>query len=187
MSTDTVPTLPRRRPGFLVAAFFAATLIAAVATDPAFAQRRCEEDAAITGRTCSVATCLSLQAAVKSPSACGDRAVPGSAPTSCNGISGCSALQAMRTRWIACGNARDKINAVCWRGGDPGHTQASIQAWQNVSNCNVRIALPEPVGCADPCPLSASGPTSGSLGAAVAAGDPLEAWLAADEPWFAAP
>lgn len=111
-------------------------------THAAFADRACLEPQSVTGRTCSEATCLSLQAAV-------DNACKNQQLFSCNRLSTCPALQEMRRRWIDCANARDRINGTCWRGGDPGHTQASIQAWQNVSNCNVRIVR----FCDDdPCP-----------------------------------
>ena len=119
------------------------------AAAPAAADRGCLGDPALTGRTCSEAECVALQGNVNG-------ACKNPAPRSCNNISGCGALRFEKGKWLACANARDIINARCWGGGDSGHQQASAQAWQNVGNCEARIALPEPVGCADPCPFNAS-------------------------------
>jgi hypothetical protein len=115
-----------------------------LATD-AQAQRLCSQDPLITGRTCPEAVCIALQDQV-------DLLCKTPAPTSCNSISGCSALQAMRARWVACRDARVEINVTCWGGGNAGHQQAVNQCNINISNCDARIALPEPTGCADPCP-----------------------------------
>lgn len=99
---------------------------------------------------CPLATCLTLQADVtlqcKTPP-----------PTSCSGIVGCSLLRAMKSRWLACGAARSRINAVCFGGGDLGHQTALSQVWTNVATCDARMALPRPTGCTDPCasPLDA--------------------------------
>jgi hypothetical protein len=94
---------------------------------------------------CPLATCITLQAAVvlncKTPP-----------PLACRRISGCAALQAMRARWESCRDSRNTINATCFGGGNPGHQQAAALADLNVRNCDARIALPEPEGCADPCP-----------------------------------
>ena len=101
---------------------------------------------------CPLAVCQSLQAIVKSAGACGDFKAGIPQPRSCNKISGCSMLQAMRQRWAACRDARNNINFTCFSGGNPGHQQAAAAADLNVRNCDARIALPEPVGCKDPCP-----------------------------------
>jgi Novel toxin 16 len=124
-----------------VAALLAATLFAG----DALAVRACSDDPAITGRTCPELVCIALQDEV-------DLLCKSPAPTSCNSISGCAALQAMRARWEACRDARLEINFTCWGGGNPGHLQAVTQTEINIANCDARIALPEPVGCADPCP-----------------------------------
>jgi hypothetical protein len=131
-------------------------LLLAAAALPASADRGCLGDPLLTGRTCSEVECVALQANVNS-------ACKNPAPRSCNSISGCGALRFEKGRWLACANARDIINARCWGGGDPGHQQASAQAWQNVGNCTIRMRLPEPIGCADPCPFNASaaGATAG--------------------------
>ena len=92
---------------------------------------------------CSLAECLALQADVNATKA---------GLSSCNSITGCSLLRSMKSRWLAHYEARSRINTRCYAGGDLGHQQAAAQAIQNVSNCDARIALPEPVGCADPCP-----------------------------------
>ncbi|MES1242911.1 MAG: hypothetical protein ABUT39_14950 [Acidobacteriota bacterium] len=94
---------------------------------------------------CPLNVCIALQADVvlscKTP-----------APMSCAGITGCSLLQAEKTKWLACYAARSRINVTCFGGGNLGHQQAAAQAIQNVATCDVRIKLPRPVGCADPCP-----------------------------------
>jgi len=101
---------------------------------------------------CPLAVCQSLQAIVKSAAACGDYLSGVQQPKSCNGISGCAALKAMRQQWANCRDARNNINNTCFSGGNPGHQQAAASAALNVSNCDARIALPEPIGCEDPCP-----------------------------------
>jgi hypothetical protein len=125
----------------------ATTVVALAAATPAVAQRGC--DAANPLMLCPLAECIALQADVtlrcKTP-----------APSSCSGITGCSALRAMKQRWLDCAAARSRINARCWAGGDPGHQQQVAQAYQNVATCDARIALPRPVGCADPCSATSS-------------------------------
>jgi hypothetical protein len=116
-----------------------------VGTSDARADRACEVDPATSGRTCSMAECLTLQASVHS-------ACKNPTPTSCTRISGCSPLKAERSRWLECYVARTTINSRCWSGGDAGHQRAAAQSIQNVSTCDARIALPRPVGCAAPCP-----------------------------------
>ena len=113
------------------------------AAEAAYAQRPCLLPASVTGRTCSQATCVALQDVV-------EEACKMDQLFSCRRLNTCPALEEMRQRWIACALARDTVNATCWRGGDPGHLQQSIQAWQNVSNCNARIAAL----CNDPCTQS---------------------------------
>lgn len=94
---------------------------------------------------CPLSVCVTLQADVtlscKTPP-----------PVSCAGLSGCGVLQAEKTKWLACYAARSRINVTCFGGGDLGHQQAAAQAIMNVSTCDARIRLPQPVGCADPCP-----------------------------------
>ncbi|HYO52213.1 hypothetical protein [Archangium sp.] len=111
----------------------------------AWADRKCEEDPAITGRTCSMVDCLSLQSNVNS-------ACKNPEPVSCRRLSGCNVLRQERDRWLQCYIARTIINSRCWNNGDPGHQRAAAQAIQNVSACDAKIAEPKPVGCADPCP-----------------------------------
>ena len=94
---------------------------------------------------CPVEECIALQATVvlicKTP-----------APVSCDETMGCNALRREKQHWLDCYIARNIINARCWGGGDLGHQQAAAQAIQNVGWCEALIALPQPVGCADPCP-----------------------------------
>lgn len=117
-----------------------------VGVDDARAVRGCTADPALSGRVCTEATCLALQADVTASCKSGN--------VSCNKISGCFNLRAMRQKWLDCYVARSRINTVCWAGGDLGHQQAAAQAMQNVSTCDARIALPTSAGgCADDCPL----------------------------------
>jgi len=109
----------------------------------ASAQRGC--DAANPLMLCPLAECIALQANViaicKTP-----------APVSCSSLAGCNVLRRERQHWLDCYIARNIINARCWAGGDLGHQQAAAQAIQNVGVCDAMIALPQPVGCEDPCP-----------------------------------
>lgn len=136
---ESIPGRARHAPTALLA--LACMLVAGDAR----ADRACEAPASTTGRTCDVAQCLALQATVNA-------ACKTPAPNSCARISGCAALRQERSRWLQCYIARSTINSVCWSGGDAGHQQAAAQAAQNLGTCDARIALPEPVGCASPCP-----------------------------------
>lgn len=115
--------------------------VLAMGVVPAFAERGCLGDPAITGRTCAEETCLSLQAAVNAK--CKNQQI-----FSCARLSTCAALREMRQRWVDCGNARLTINTTCWRGGDPAHQDEVGKAWKNVATCDALIA----VVCNDPCP-----------------------------------
>jgi hypothetical protein len=98
--------------------------------------------------TCPVAECIALQAQVHAPDSCGPPA-----PLACRNVTGCFNLRAMRQQWLNCYVARSRINVRCFGGGDMGHQIAAAQAIQNVYACDSIIALPEPEGCADPCPF----------------------------------
>ncbi len=67
----------------------------------------------------------------------------------------------MKQRWLDCYRQRTIINSRCWNNPDPqfdqlngnlGHQQQAAQAIYNAGQCDERIAEPEPIGCADPCP-----------------------------------
>ena len=122
-----------------------ATLAAVLVASEAGAERPCLQDPAITGRTCPEAECLLLQDDVnlrcKSP-----------APVSCTRLAGCNVLRREKVKWLDCYAARNRINIRCWGGGDFDHQQKAAEAIGNVAKCEQRIALPEPIGCADPCP-----------------------------------
>jgi len=123
-----------------------AALLCSVWLAPAPVEARgCSDPASAPFLTCSVAECVALQADV-------DSKCKSPPPTRCSLITGCSNLKAMEARFRNCALARDLINGRCWGGGDPGHRAASGQAWTGVSKCVARQALPEPIGCADPCP-----------------------------------
>jgi hypothetical protein len=111
----------------------------------ASAQRRCEEDPAISGRICSEAECILLSDAVHEPDACGGT-------ISCESLEGCATLRAMRQTWLNCYTRRIIVNARCWANFDLDHQWQAAEAIRHVGVCDARIRLPEPVGCADPCP-----------------------------------
>jgi putative RNase toxin 16 of polymorphic toxin system len=133
-----IPRTSRLAPAALI------VLACVLGAGDARADRACEADPSTTGRMCSVAQCLALQLTVNT-------ACKSPAPSSCTRLSGCDALKQERSRWLQCYIARTTINSVCWSGGDAGHQQAAAQAIQNVGTCDARIALPEPVGCSNPC------------------------------------
>lgn len=139
-----------RKTGMRVLKLAPAMLVALAWLGAAPAQAQCSESNP--EMKCPLEVCRALQAIVKSATACGDFKAGISQPISCNKISGCSALRAMRTRWVNCRDARNNINNTCFSGGNQGHRQAASAADLNVRNCDTRIALPEPIGCADPCP-----------------------------------
>jgi len=124
----------------------ALVLVAVVATfaasDAAFASLLgCLGDPVITGRTCPEAVCVALQADVNTFCKSG-------LLYSCYSLTDCEELRKMKKRWEYCARARDKINGICWGGGNAGHQQQAGQAWQNVSNCVAGIRE----HCEDPCP-----------------------------------
>ena len=133
---------------YRVSKFAPAVLVAAgiLIAGEARAERGCLEDPVLTGRTCTELECVALQANV-------NNSCKNPAPISCNSISGCFLLRQEKQKWLSCYEARSIINARCWSGGDFGHQQAAAQAIQNVGTCEARIALPQPTGCADPCPF----------------------------------
>jgi hypothetical protein len=98
--------------------------------------------------TCPVAECIALQAQVHAPGSCGPPA-----PFACRNVTGCFTLRAMRQQWLNCYVARSRINVRCFGGGDIGHQTKAAEAIQHVYACDAIIALPEPEGCADPCPF----------------------------------
>jgi len=104
--------------------------------------RKCSLPAALTGRTCPEAECIVLSDAVHAPDACGG-------VVSCEPLVGCSVLRQMRQRWLTCYTRRITVNARCWSNFDLGHQEAAAQAITHVGRCDAKIALPEPVGCAD--------------------------------------
>lgn len=111
----------------------------------ASAERRCEEPAELTGRTCSVEECILLSDAVHAPDACGGA-------SSCEPINGCSALRTMKSRWLNCYNRRIIVNARCWSDFDLDHQWQAAEAARHMGICDAKIRLPQPEGCADPCP-----------------------------------
>jgi hypothetical protein len=134
--------LVRRRHLLFLSAM--ALSVAWLSASPARADRACSMPPALTGRTCTEAVCITLQAEVDLW-----KAAP---KVSCNRLAGCGILRAEKAKWLNLYIARNKINAICWGGGDAGHQQAAAQAIEQVGICEARIALPEPIGCSDPCP-----------------------------------
>jgi hypothetical protein len=134
---------PRRALSILARAALAAGVF--LLAREAAAERRCEEPAELTGRICSVAECILLSDAVHAPDACGG-------VSSCETMEGCSALQAMKQKWLNCYQRRIIVNARCWSDFDLDHQWQAAEAIRHVGVCDGRIKLPQPVGCADPCP-----------------------------------
>nr|WP_279338285.1 hypothetical protein [Solimicrobium silvestre] len=56
-------------------------------------------------------------------------------PRSCKpGMDGVE-LEIMKENSRECAMARDEINKICFKGGDQGHRDAAIDAWQGVARC----------------------------------------------------
>jgi len=111
----------------------------------ASAERRCSEPPELTGRTCSEAECILLSDEVHAPDACGGA-------SSCETMTGCSALQQMRQRWLQCYIRRITVNKRCWSDFDLDHQWQAAEAIRHEGICAARTRLPQPEGCADPCP-----------------------------------
>lgn len=122
----------------------ATVFMAAGLTMTGDAQAQCTESNPL--MLCPLAVCQALQVTVEV--VC--KAPP--APTKCRLVSGCAALRAMRQRWANCYEARNAINLTCFGGGDLGHQTQVWQVLKVIRDCDLKIALPEPEGCADPCP-----------------------------------
>jgi len=136
MTFETHFTSSRRR----IALVLVAAGVTFAASSTAYAERACLADPLITLRTCPAVVCLALQENVNN--FCKNQQI-----FSCRRLKTCEALKEMRRRWIDCGEARNTINAPCWRGGDADHQNKANEAWQNVGECNKRIAE----FCDDPC------------------------------------
>lgn len=119
------------------------SMAALVVAGPVFA-RSCLEDPAISGRTCPAGVCVSLQDDVNW--LCKPK------PKKCARLTGCLTLKKTRQQFLNCYTARTRMNVICWNGGDLNHQREAARAIDSVFECNERIALPEPVGCEDPCP-----------------------------------
>lgn len=52
----------------------------------------------------------------------------------------CSALSQLRDTWLNCALARSTINNTCFKGGNVGHRQAEIDAYNAVATCECRLA-----------------------------------------------
>lgn len=96
--------------------------------------------------TCPLVQCLALSNAVHAPDACSVQGYPLSA---CRKISGCQNLKQALARWQRCVAARTTLMVVCFGGGDSLHQALVSEARRHVLECETRIALPEPVGCAE--------------------------------------
>lgn len=122
-----------------------AVAAAALLARDASAERRCSEPPELTGRTCSEEECILLSDAVHAPDACGGA-------SSCEDISGCEALKAMKQKWLNCYTRRIIVNARCWSDFDLDHQWQAAEAIRHVGVCDAKIRKPQPEGCADPCP-----------------------------------
>ena len=72
-------------------------------------------------------------------------------PASCTGIVGCAELQRRRALNVQCISLRQSVGA-CYIVPHAGHQQQIAQRRNMIAKCDRKIALPEPQGCADPCP-----------------------------------
>lgn len=95
---------------------------------------------------CPLAQCVQLQSEVHAPDSCGPPA-----PLACRNTPGCFNLRQTKARWLRCYETRNRINALCFGGGDMGHQIQAAQAIQNATACDPLIAQPSPIGCGDPC------------------------------------
>lgn len=107
------------------------------------AERACREDNPL--MKCPVEVCIALQDDVNR--ICKPK------PKACQNTTGCFNLRQTRQRFLDCYAARSRINVTCWDGGDPRHQAEQIEAIEQVYVCEARMRLPEPIGCADPCPF----------------------------------
>ena len=94
-----------------------------------------EEAAAFRAQQCK---CAALRAAVVAA-----KAAVGALGGPKSGDS-CAVLKVKTAAWLALAVARSRQNQVCFGGGDPGHQQATADAWKNVAN---GIALQTEKGC----------------------------------------
>ena len=53
----------------------------------------------------------------------------------CGALDSCPTLQEKLNLNLACAKARDRINSICFDGGDEGHREASDAAWGAVAKC----------------------------------------------------
>lgn len=72
-------------------------------------------------------------------------------PRSCRGVFGCAALKSKLALNQNCIAAREYVDE-CFFLPHPGHVTANAEARNAIATCERKIALPEPEGCADPCP-----------------------------------
>lgn len=122
-------------------------LLVLAAAPRAGAERACREDNPL--MKCPVEVCTALQDDVNR--ICKPK------PKRCSNITGCFNLRQTRQRFLDCYAARSRINVTCWDGGDPRHQAEQVDAIEQVYVCEARMRLPEPIGCADPCPFDDAG------------------------------
>ena len=58
-------------------------------------------------------------------------------PRRCSGAQNCGTLLSNYNKNVACADARDAINATCFRGGNPGHRMAAQEARNAAQRCSV--------------------------------------------------
>jgi hypothetical protein len=72
-------------------------------------------------------------------------------PSSCERIVGCTELKRRLGLHQSCIAAREFVQG-CFLLREPGHDEQIASRRNGIAKCSARIALPEPIGCADPCP-----------------------------------
>lgn len=72
-------------------------------------------------------------------------------PSSCKGVFGCAELQRRRALNQQCIDLRNHVQG-CYFLPDPNHDIQIAGLNNAIARCDHKISLPEPEGCADPCP-----------------------------------
>lgn len=125
-------------------ASYAVLLILALTASNASAERVCERPRSETGRTCTIETCVVLQAVVT------NRCKNANEPTDCRELlaNDCDGFRRARGEWQTCQAARININNTCWNGGDKDHRDRVALDQEEINVCSLRLA----VECGEPCP-----------------------------------
>jgi hypothetical protein len=108
----------------------------------------CSQDPAVTGMVCTEEECIIRQALVEATCK-----TPG--VHSCMGQEGCEWLEEIKAKREACLVARLNMKGYCFPRPNPrsaGHDEEIRKVVAGILVCDERIAMPQPIGCANPCP-----------------------------------